>query len=191
MVLFYSPQPVIDLQLPEQEFVAIKVPSVKEKEHTFKEKVVGSVGPITKKESTETISFKKSKFKKSNCRKRLDDDWWNPARLMYCEIYIILVKILLILYTAMYCTYTYMHLKFYDFGRVLIYMYNIVVIKNSTIKVQWFNIIYYIISVYYIIILLLRGEVTPMIFISKIIFTQNKWKGLKMYLRVYFIFWKI
>lgn len=74
MILFYSPQPVIDLQLPEQEFVAIKVPSVKEKEHTFKEKVVGSVGPITKNESTETISFKKSKFKKSNCRKRLDDD---------------------------------------------------------------------------------------------------------------------
>jgi len=69
-----TPQPVIDLQLPEQEFVAIKVPSVKEKEHTFKEKVVGSVNPITKRESTETISFKKSKFKKSNCRKRLDDD---------------------------------------------------------------------------------------------------------------------
>jgi len=65
---------VIDLQLPEQEFVAIKMPSTKEKEHTFKEKVVGSVDPITKRESTETISFKKSKFKKSNCRKRLDND---------------------------------------------------------------------------------------------------------------------
>lgn len=70
----FSPQPVIDLQLPEQEFVAIKLPCVKEKEHTFKEKVVGSVGPIIKNESVETISFKKSKFKKSNCRRRLDDD---------------------------------------------------------------------------------------------------------------------
>lgn len=71
----YSPPPaMIDLQLPEQEFVAIKVPSIKEKEHTFKEKVVGSVPAITKTESTGTISFKKSKFKKSNCRKRLDDD---------------------------------------------------------------------------------------------------------------------
>jgi len=67
-------QPVIDLQLPVQEFVAIKVPSTKEKEHTFKEKVVGSVSALTKRESTESISFKKSKFKKSNCRKRLDDD---------------------------------------------------------------------------------------------------------------------
>lgn len=74
MVLFYSPQPVIDLQLPEQEFVAIKVPSIKEKEHTFKEKVVGSVRPITKMDSAETISFKKTKFKKFNGRKRLDDD---------------------------------------------------------------------------------------------------------------------
>lgn len=70
----YSPQPVIDLQLPEQEFVTIKVPSTKEKEHTFKEKVVGKVDAVTKNESTEIISFKKSKFKKSNCRKRLDDD---------------------------------------------------------------------------------------------------------------------
>ncbi|XP_025193115.1 WW domain-binding protein 4 [Melanaphis sacchari] len=67
-------QPVIDLQLPVQEFVAIKVPNTKEKEHTFKEKIVGSVSALTKKESTESISFKKSKFKKSNCRKRLDDD---------------------------------------------------------------------------------------------------------------------
>lgn len=74
IILFYSPQPVIDLQLPDQEFIEIKMPSVKEKEHTFKEKVVGSVGPLTKKESTEAISFKKSKFKKSNSRKRLDDD---------------------------------------------------------------------------------------------------------------------
>jgi len=74
VVLFRSPQPIIDLQLPEQEFVAIKVPSIKEKEHTFKEKVVGRVDPITKRESTEAISFKKSKFRKSNCRKRLDDD---------------------------------------------------------------------------------------------------------------------
>lgn len=52
----------------------MKVPSVKEKTHTFKEKVVGSLDDETKKKSTETISFKKSKFKKSNCRKRLDDD---------------------------------------------------------------------------------------------------------------------
>lgn len=74
MWFYYRPQPVIDLQLPEQEFVAIKVPSIKEKEHTFKEKVVGSVDALTKKEFTETISFKKSKFKKSNCRKRLSDD---------------------------------------------------------------------------------------------------------------------
>jgi len=74
VLIFCSQQPVIDLQLPVQEFVAIKVPSVKEKEHTFKEKIVGSVSALTKRESTESISFKKSKFKKSNCRKRLDDD---------------------------------------------------------------------------------------------------------------------
>lgn len=74
LLIFCSEQPVIDLQLPVQEFVAIKVPSVKEKEHTFKEKVVGSVSALTKSESTESIAFKKSKFKKSNCRKRLDDD---------------------------------------------------------------------------------------------------------------------
>ncbi|KAL4130734.1 hypothetical protein QTP88_008127 [Uroleucon formosanum] len=69
-----QPQPVIDLQLPVQEFVAIKVPGTKEKEHTFKEKIVGSVSALTKNESTELVSFKKSKFKKSNCRKRLGDD---------------------------------------------------------------------------------------------------------------------
>lgn len=77
--MYYSSRPVIDLQLPEQELVAIKVPSVKEKEHTFKEKVVGSLSDMglsegIKKESTETVSFKKSKFKKSNSRRRLDDD---------------------------------------------------------------------------------------------------------------------
>lgn len=65
---------MIDLQLPEQELVAVKVPNVREKEHTFKEKVVGRIGPVMKKESDEVVSFKKSKFKKSNCRKRLDDN---------------------------------------------------------------------------------------------------------------------
>ncbi|XP_050549009.1 WW domain-binding protein 4-like [Daktulosphaira vitifoliae] len=71
-----KPLPVIDLQLPEQEFVAVKVPSIKEKEYTFKEKVVGniSVTDSSNKSSAEPISFKKAKFKKSNCRKRLDND---------------------------------------------------------------------------------------------------------------------
>ncbi|VVC26237.1 Hypothetical protein CINCED_3A015216 [Cinara cedri] len=70
-----TPQQVIDLQLPEQEFVAVKMPSIKEKEHTFKEKVIGSLDSIiTKKESSTSVSFKKSKFNNLNRRKRLDDD---------------------------------------------------------------------------------------------------------------------
>lgn len=76
--LCYSPlQQVIDLQLPEQEFVAVKLPNTKEKEHTFKEKVIGNLDDaVSKNESAEMVSFKKSKFKNSNRRKRLDDDWW-------------------------------------------------------------------------------------------------------------------
>lgn len=74
--LCYSPQQqVIDLQLPEQEFVAVKLPVTKEKEHTFKEKVIGNLDDdVSKNESSDMVSFKKSKFKNSNRRKRLDDD---------------------------------------------------------------------------------------------------------------------
>lgn len=70
----------IDLQLPEQEYVAIKVPEFSEPEIKFKEKTISSLGEdesvynSVKKEIEECHSgFKKRKFR-GNMRQKLDTD---------------------------------------------------------------------------------------------------------------------
>lgn len=79
------------------------MPSVKEKEHTFKEKIVGSVPAVTKTELTGTVSFKKSKFNKSNCRKRLDDNWRLRELIVNYKVLSFTWYIIIILYYSPLC----------------------------------------------------------------------------------------
>ncbi|XP_022184814.2 WW domain-binding protein 4 isoform X1 [Nilaparvata lugens] len=63
-------QEPIDYQLPQQEFIEIKVPTITEPEIKFKEKKVTSID-----DSAGSTTFKKRKFgARGNARQRLDDD---------------------------------------------------------------------------------------------------------------------
>lgn len=72
----------LDLELPQQEYIAIKVPELKEPEVKFKEKTIATLEKdetkyhgFVKKEPVEfTENFKKRKLNRGNARQKLDTD---------------------------------------------------------------------------------------------------------------------
>lgn len=72
----------VDLELPQQEFIAIKVPELREPQvMKFKEKTIDSLdrdpllAPTVKQEREgPTEGFKKRKFNRGNMRQKLDTD---------------------------------------------------------------------------------------------------------------------
>jgi hypothetical protein len=73
LIVCRDPEPV-DLQLPQQEYIQIKIPSAPEREVKFREKTVASLGSDDGGIGT---GFKKRKFNcnpKRSMRQRLDQD---------------------------------------------------------------------------------------------------------------------